>query len=72
MAFVFFSQKPPAKLEGERNPLVLVVPENYGAEKKQGKKKGEIWLFPEQPFAVLTIRKKKKQHRGNEKERGIL
>ena len=36
---VMFSQKPPAKLEGERSPLVLVVPENCGAENDQGKKK---------------------------------
>ena len=70
--YVAFSQKPPAKLEGERSPLVLVVPENYGAENDQGKKKSEIGLLPEQPFAVRAIRNKKEQRRGNEEQRRIL
>ena len=51
---------------------MLVVPENYGAENDQGKKKSEIGLLPEQPFAVRAIRNKKEQRRGNEEQRRIL
>src|SRR5678815_2755504 len=52
--------------------MVLVVPENYRAENKQGRNKSEIRLLPKQPLAVLTIRNKKEQRRGNEEQRRIL